>query len=1198
MKKYLTLLLMLMTVSWASAATYDLWIAGIQVTDANKDNITGYGIDPKAWLGGKVSYNSSNNTLTLQNVVIKGYSDKAIVNHIQGLAIQVLGRYNELHSNNTEVVLSKGGLTIVGDGILMVGDAYDNHNTGIYIMPSTGDFTIDGGARVVVCSNSGCAVSTTNETTGRLIVKGDQTMLMATSYSNTHDIFGFKDLILNGVTINKPVGAYYNTSTRCLRNGNANVGNGITVTIGKSIAINAANFPDAELRRAVGEWDKDGNQVLDRDENYQPNDSRWLGLDGWKVTDLSGLQYLYDLREIDANLLEVEGITFHNNLIENIHLQNGKMTYLEVDECPWLQSLWCQGHDLSYLNLSNNKCLVDVSAGNNQLIQLTPPAAFYDSSVSFSIEHNKLSGSRMTNLINKLPQNTSGRTHRIDLTTSIGKEYYTDLEYYKEEGNTITEDNLQALRDKGWVPSFTFYHKGAWTRGEYSLPRGLEYDIFVDDAKVCDFNMNDIMGDGGGMSYNHATNTLSIMSDYTFDTNAIQSYIPNLTIKTVDVSTLDCQSDAIDLYANTTITGNHRLAVKSKVGVGIFVDEGKTLTIDNATLEMSAQMPCILGATTTGEQKLNIKDSEIEAHSSSSSVAISGFPAGITFEGCAITEPAGGYVKDGNIVDKDGNWAYDVKIQEVDETVFSFALGDGIKQVDTYGNEQFTAINVLWTADILDSTYDQTTKTTTFFNKASGKNLFTLEPYNAKGDMAYFLCEGVTAEDAISYDFSSDRSWLVSAVYDYLNSYDAEDAEAFLVKYNSINLSFDIPAVPATEQWVGKMRNGMKLEEDETTLAASFVLLVLGDLTYESADDGSSSYYNAATNKLLFTINSDGIVTLGSGVTSADAITHRIIQADRAMMAEGTESLRSITLTFGNMFEFVLQDGTTLRDSYSNNLYNAINVLLPGGELVEMYNESTKTTTYCKPSGKKLFTLEPYNEKGDKAYFLADNVEAADAISYDYSDDMESLGNVIWNYPYQDGYDMDGALDFIEAFSAINLSFDIPEVRPTENMVIKVKDGMNGITDFDLQQYAALMAMWKFFGAIQFVPEGENYVYKTNDGKVLCYMSQYTGNVTLAEGVTAADKVYHRILHKDREAIKGKVSTNMTGQSFNFGEILQDVRSITLTVDDGAATGIEDVTRSEERSAQSGNTYNLNGQRVGNSYRGIAVSNGRKVVIK
>jgi len=1159
MKKYLTLLLMLMTVSWASAATYDLWIAGIQVTDNNKNNITGSGIDPKAWLGGKVSYNSSNNTLTLQNVVIKGYSDKAIVNHIQGLAIQVLGRYNELHSNDTEVLFSKGGLTIIGDGILMVGDAYDNHNTGIYIMPSTGDFTIDGGARVVVCSNSGCAVSTTNETTGRLIVKGDQTMLMATSYSNTHDIFGFKDLILNGVTINKPVGAYYNTSTRCLRNGNANVGNGITVTIGKSIAINAANFPDAELRRAVGEWDKDGNQVLDRDENYQPNDSRWLGLDGWKVTDLSGLQYLYDLREIDANLLEVEGITFHNNLIENIHLQNGKMTYLEVDECPWLQSLWCQGHDLSYLNLSNNKCLVDVSAGNNQLIQLTPPAAFYDSSVSFSIEHNKLSGSRMTNLINKLPQNTSGRTHRIDLTTSIGKEYSTDLEYYKEEGNTITEDNLQALRDKGWVPSFTFYHKGVWTRGEYYLPHGLEYDIFVDDAKVCDFNMNDIMGDGGGMSYNHATNTLSIMSDYTFDTNAIQSYIPNLTIKTVDVSTLDCQSDAIDLYANTTITGNHRLAVKSKVGVGIFVDEGKTLTIDNATLEMSAQMPCILGATTTGEQKLNIKDSEIEAHSNSSSVAISGFPAGITFEGCAITEPAGGYVKDGNIVDKDGNWATNVTIQKASTFYPVYVAGRQVHNLN--------ASDVLGDGTV---SYNSDTKTLTLNNA-------TINTDDESG--IEFRDFGLNLELIGENHVHSVDGYPVYVGYDMRMVGDGS-LEAVSDNNNAIYLFW----------------GGLAVKENVK-------------LTARGGKYGISGYATPYGNVGELHVLSSGAVVKASGPEGSIVALATLKLAEGVAITSpagalfnettGNVELRGSTVNgevviSTNGFVFTLYDGVALTETYSNSQYNAINVLLAGGELVEKYDEASQTTTYSKPSGKKLFVQEPYNNKGDKAFFLANQVEAADAISYDYSDDMESISSGIWSYSYQDGYDMDGALDFIDLYGSIVLNFGIPEVRPTENMVIKVKDGMNGITDFDLQQYAALMAMWKFFGAIQFVPEGENYVYKTNDGKVLCYMSQYTGIVTLAEGVTAADKVYHRILHKDREAIKGKVSTNMTGQSFNFGEILQDVRSITLTVDDGAATGI---TQQPTHNTQHP-VYNLSGQRVGNSYRGIAVSNGRKVVIK
>ena len=42
-------------------------------------------------------------------------------------------------------------------------------------------------------------------------------------------------------------------------------------------------------------------------------------------------------------------------------------------------------------------------------------------------------------------------------------------------------------------------------------------------------------------------------------------------------------------------------------------------------------------------------------------------------------------------------------------------------------------------------------------------------------------------------------------------------------------------------------------------------------------------------------------------------------------------------------------------------------------------------------------------------------------------------------------------------------------------------------------------------------------------------------------------------------------------------------------------TGIKSITTMEHRSANS-HTYNLNGQRVGNDYKGVVIQNGRKVV--
>ena len=56
MKKLFTLLILLVGVLSAQAADYDLRVAGVVVTDANKNNITGSGIS------GKVTYNSSSKT--------------------------------------------------------------------------------------------------------------------------------------------------------------------------------------------------------------------------------------------------------------------------------------------------------------------------------------------------------------------------------------------------------------------------------------------------------------------------------------------------------------------------------------------------------------------------------------------------------------------------------------------------------------------------------------------------------------------------------------------------------------------------------------------------------------------------------------------------------------------------------------------------------------------------------------------------------------------------------------------------------------------------------------------------------------------------------------------------------------------------------------------------------------------------------
>ena len=1172
MKKRITLMFALMAIALgAQAMSYNIWIAGIQVTDDNKNNVTGGGIDWSGFSDGKVWFDPGHNTLYLENVRINGYSKEAIKSDIYGLTIKVKGRYNSLISSGSYGIYqsSNGTLTLEGDGLLdILAD-----KSGIYINNAYCDLTLKDNVRVVVTTYNGAAVGVYGSTavTGYCNIEGEKTMLLAETKAGEKTVEGFKDMILSdGISFNKPYtyyyGAYYDKNKRCVCLGGDPVGNEEgTLVIGKSFDINATNFPDEHLREKVRQFDTDGNNILDRDENY---DARYLYLDTGnpdvpRNPDLEGLDLLYDLKTFEANLLEVEGITFHNSLLETIYLQNGKMTYLEMDECPWLQGLWCHGHNLSYLDLSNNKHLIDVSAGRNQLINIKLPSSFPNSLVALSIECNKLTESRMNTFINNLPQNTSGKEHYVNVTTSIGKEYFSAeaQEYYKEEGNVITQAQLQAMREKGWTPKFTLYHKGEWLRSEYY--GALEYDLFVDAKKVNDYSKSDLMNDGGGMSYNHATNTLSIMSDYTFDTNAIQNYIPNLTIKTVDVSTLDCKSDAIDLYANTTFTGSYPLTLNSQLGAGIFSADGKTVTLDNANLNVYAPKgPGILGATTNGTQQLIINKSSVHVESNETSIAVSCYPGGILFNDCGIIEPVGGYVKDGDIVDKDGNWATNVTIQKASTFYPVYVAGRQVHNLN--------ASDVLGDGTV---SYNPDTKTLTLNNA-------TINTDDESG--IEFKEFGLNLELIGENHVHSVDGYPVYVGYDMRMVGDGS-LEAVSDNNNAIYLFW----------------GGLAVKENVK-------------LTARGGKYGISGYATPYGNVGELHVLSSGAVVKASGPEGSIVALATLQLAEGVAITSpagalfnettGNVELRGSTVNgevviSTNSFVFTLYDGVALTETYSNSQYNAVNVLLAGGELVEKYDEASQTTTYSKPSGKKLFVQEPYNNKGDKAFFLANQVEAADAISYDYSDDMESISSGVWSYSYQDGYDMDGALDFIDLYGSIVLNFGIPEVRPTEDMVIKIKDGMSGAHDFNLKQYAALMAMWRYFGAIKMVVENDNYVYKTIDGKTLCYLSSLTGIVTLAEGVTAADKVYYRILHNDREAIAGKTGENLIGHTFYFDEELKNVRSITLTVNEGSATAIDYVVYD---TAEPCPTYNLSGQRVEGqpTHKGIYIINGKKVVVK
>lgn len=1141
MKKLMIMMIALVAmVTGASAANYNLWIAGIQVTDANKSNVTGYGIRYNRYTDGHISYNSSTKTLTLENidVVTNVYTEEeCIKNEIPGLTIQVVGRYNKLSSSFGTAIKSVPDLTIQGEGVLeLKGETY-----GIFITAGEGNLRIQGNVRLVAVGQNNSAITKADKL-GDITIKDSKTMVLATSYGDKA-VKMFDDMWTIDVTINRPSGYVYNSL------GLGDVGTPFVV--GNRQWINSIGHNDSKMLDAIRAFDTDGNGYLERDENFYAE--RFY--DNGDISDFYGLYALYDLKEFDSRFTKATYVGFYNqSLIENIVCAAGNVSQISVENCPWLSYLQCYASPIASVDLSNNSRLESVNLSANQLVSIDLPDNFTEKDVYLSVERNWLKGEAMDNLIADLPMNSGDKNWNITVLTTVESEIYGD------EQNEVTASQLAALKSKKWKPLMSCKEKGEYVSKEYTGNK--EYDLWINGGtKVTDENASDIMGDGGGMSYSPTTKTLSLMNDYEFNTNGIQSYIDGLTIKVVDASTLDCRSDAIDLYANTTIMGNSPLTIKSKYGLGIYSADGKNVTIDNANIDFSTpNAPCILGATTNGTQKLIVKQSNIHGKCNDLTVVVSGYSNGIILDGCGITQPEGGYVKDGDIVDKDGNWA----------TEFTISKASTFYPVYIAGRQ----LNNLNATDYLGDgsvSYDAETKTLTLNNcqRQQSNNAPFIE-FKESGIKLNVVGENILFSTAnVGIRVGYEMQIIGNGSLDVVSGND----DAIYLFWGILYVDDAVTLTADGE------KHGIAGFNSEYGNAGILNVMSKNATVAAKGVEGSIRYLSELT-------LADGVgITKPEGAvydaTSGDVLLNGVVVTDEVVIEAAS-----------NMYELVLHDGDTFKAG-ENHLEMLCSVLEANGLISWNSNATTHTVVYSNNNGKPLFRRERYDGKDKEAYFIAEGVEESDAIVFDYSDNLEEVLDCIENYEGFDDWEKIVVSNYAKQMTGITLRFDIPDPWPTVDVVINVENGMT-VNDLNLKQYAGLMAMWKYFGALQLTEEGDNYVYKSNDGKTLCYISKTTGEVTLAEGVTAADKVYRRLLHKDREAMRGKYGLYTDGSGFRFDNTLEDCRSITLTVNNGSATGINTITSE----ALLEPTYNLSGQRVGDDYRGIIIKDGRKVVVK
>ena len=144
------------------------------------------------------------------------------------------------------------------------------------------------------------------------------------------------------------------------------VDNAVTLlTDSRGIAVNAANFPDANFRAVVTTFDTNSNGWLSRAELTAVEK---ISCNGKSISSLEGIGFFGSLQRLycySNNLTELD--LRKNPRLTILRCNNNQLTSLNVSSCTALTELRCQDNDLSALDVTKLTELTYLACGNNPL---------------------------------------------------------------------------------------------------------------------------------------------------------------------------------------------------------------------------------------------------------------------------------------------------------------------------------------------------------------------------------------------------------------------------------------------------------------------------------------------------------------------------------------------------------------------------------------------------------------------------------------------------------------------------------------------------------------------------------------------------------------------------------------------------------------------------------------------------------------
>ena len=134
------------------------------------------------------------------------------------------------------------------------------------------------------------------------------------------------------------------------------------------VQINETNFPDANFREYVKQFDKDNDNILSQ---IEIDDVKGLDVSRKNITTLKGIEYFTKLEGLNCarNQLTELNVSKNTALI-SLDCSRNQLKELDVSNNTALDGLACEENRLTKLDVSNNPVLNGLYCHNNQLTSL------------------------------------------------------------------------------------------------------------------------------------------------------------------------------------------------------------------------------------------------------------------------------------------------------------------------------------------------------------------------------------------------------------------------------------------------------------------------------------------------------------------------------------------------------------------------------------------------------------------------------------------------------------------------------------------------------------------------------------------------------------------------------------------------------------------------------------------------------------